>query len=198
MDNVVVGHLCQDPILRQPRRGGRPVARFTIAVNVWRRVGEAFEQRPPVFHRVVCFGPMAENVSNSLRKGMEVLAVGEWVDDSYSDEQGQRRVQTAMEARAVGPVLRRATALVHKVDRRAEGDDQSADPAAHSTRAAVLEATPLPEPSPDGDSPDSSAPGDLTRVEVFAAGIAEPAGRRRGGMHRRRESTPEPVPAGGG
>jgi single-strand DNA-binding protein len=198
MDNVVVGHLCQDPILRQARRGGRPVARFTVAVNVWRRVGEAYEQRPPVFHRVVCFGPMAENVSNSLRKGMEVLAVGEWVDDSYSDEQGQRRVQTAMEARAVGPALRRATALVHKVD--------------HSTRAAVLEAPAHPAPHQpdadnaaegsaeptDGSTPDGSAPGDLTRVEAFAAGIAEPAGRRRGGMHRRRDQTPEPVPARGG
>jgi single-strand DNA-binding protein len=197
MDNVVIGRLCQDPILRQTRREGRPMAKFTVAVNVWRRVGETFEQRPPVFHRVVCFGPMAENVSNSLRKGMEVLAVGEWVDDSYSDEQGQRRVQTAMEARAVGPALRRATALVHKVDRRAEGEDQS-------TRAAVLEAAPLPaphEPSTDNgaaDPTDGSAPGALTPVEAFAAGIAEPAGHRRGGMHRRRDQTPEPVPARGG
>lgn len=120
MDNVVVGNLCQDPVLRQLRRGGRPLARFTVAVHGWRRVGDAFVEKPPVFHRVVCFGALAENVMNSLRKGMEVVAAGEWVDDSYSDEQGQRRVQVALEARAIGPTLRFATAVVSKVDRRPE------------------------------------------------------------------------------
>src|SRR5215469_5589552 len=78
---------------------------------------DKFVERPPVFHRVMCFGPMAENVMHTLRKGMEVLAVGEWVDDSYSDEQGQRRIQVALEARAIGPTLRRATAVVSKMDR---------------------------------------------------------------------------------
>jgi single-strand DNA-binding protein len=118
MDNVVLGRLCQDPVLRQPRRAGQPVATFTVAVNQWRKVDREVVQRTPVFHRVVCYGPLAENVSNSLRKGMEVLAVGEWVDDSYSDATGQRRVQVAMEARAVGPALRYATAQVQKVERR--------------------------------------------------------------------------------
>lgn len=122
MDNVVVGNLCQDPILRQPRRGGRPLARFTVAVHGWRRVGDSFVEKPPVFHRVLCFGALAENVTNSLRKGMEVVAAGEWVDDSYSDELGQRRVQVALEARAIGPTLRFATAVVSKVDRRPEPD----------------------------------------------------------------------------
>lgn len=122
MDNVVVGNLCKDPILWQPQRGGRPVARLTIAVNARRKIGDEYVDRPPVFHRLVCFGPLAENVSNSLRKGMEVLAVGEWVDDSYSDELGQRRVQVAMEARAIGPALRRATAVVHRTERKP--DDQ--------------------------------------------------------------------------
>jgi single-strand DNA-binding protein len=122
MDNMVVGNLCQDPILRQPRRGGRPLARFTVAVNGWRRVGDTFVEKPPVFHRVLCYGALAENVMNSLRKGMEVVAAGEWVDDSYSDEQGQRRVQVALEARAIGPTLRFATAVVSKVERRPEPD----------------------------------------------------------------------------
>jgi single-strand DNA-binding protein len=118
MDNVVIGRLCKDPILHQPRRTGQPVARLTVAVNVWRRVGDSYVERPAVFHRVVCFGQLAENVSNSLRKGMEVLAVGEWVDDSYSDEVGHRRIQVTLEAKVIGPTLRRATALVHKVERR--------------------------------------------------------------------------------
>lgn len=146
MDNVVVGNLCKDPILWQPRRGGQPVARLTVAVNMRRRVGDTYVERPPVFHRVVCFGPLAENVSNSLRKGMEVLAVGEWVDDSYSDELGHRRVQVAMEARAIGPALRRATAVVHRTERKP--DDQLTIPTATSespAEAAVSTDPPTPE-----------------------------------------------------
>ena len=122
MDNVVVGRLCQDPILRQARRGGLPLAKFTVAVNNWRRVGQEFVERPPVFHRVVCFGQLAENVTNSLRKGMEVVAVGEWADDSFTDEQGQRRIQLTMEARTVGPTLRWATAQVTRSERRPPPD----------------------------------------------------------------------------
>jgi single stranded DNA-binding protein len=146
MDNVVVGRLCQDPILRQARRGGRPTARFTVAVNIWRRVEQDFVERPPVFHRVVCFGQLAENVSNSLRKGMEVLAVGEWVDDSYSDEQGQRRVQVAMEARAVGPTLRKATAQIQRTERRTDTDTD--------TTGLFLINTPAADPTSSADTGD--------------------------------------------
>lgn len=148
MDNVVVGNLCGDPILRQPRRGGRPTARFTVAVNNWRRVGEEFVERPPVFHRVVCFGRLAENVTNSLHKGVEVLAVGEWVDDSYTDEQGQRRVQVAMEARAVGPALRRAVAAVRKVDYRPDSDILQIGLQQASTQQAGAPPVVGAEPSP--------------------------------------------------
>lgn len=144
MDNVVVGNLCKDPILWQPRRGGQPVARLTVAVNMRRRVGDSYVDRPPVFHRVVCFGPLAENVSNSLRKGMEVLAVGEWVDDSYSDELGHRRVQVAMQARAIGPALRRATAVVHPTERKP--DDQLTIPTAGGDPPAAAPADP---PTPE-------------------------------------------------
>ncbi|HKN99794.1 MAG TPA: single-stranded DNA-binding protein [Pseudonocardiaceae bacterium] len=155
MDNVVVGNLCKDPILWQPRRGGQPVARLTVAVNIRRRIGDDYIERPPVFHRVVCFGPLAENVSNSLRKGMEVLAVGEWVDDSYSDEHGQRRVQVAMEARAIGPALRRATAIVHRTERKP--DDQLTLPAAAGDT-----------PAPDA----AVAPAPLTPAEATAVPAA--------------------------
>jgi single-strand DNA-binding protein len=176
MDNVLVGHLCQDPILRQTRREGRPMTRFTIAVNPRRRVGEAFIERPPVFHRVVCYGLMAENVNNSLRKGMEVVAVGEWVDDSYSDEQGQRRVHVALEARTVGPALRWATAEVHKVTR-------ASPPADHPATARVTDITTRT----------------AQRAELVPSG-APPSdtATREPGMHRLREAEPEPVTARGG
>lgn len=60
MDTTVIGNVCHDPVLHQSRRGGRPTARFTVAVNPRRRVEGRFVSLPPLFHEVVCFGPLAE------------------------------------------------------------------------------------------------------------------------------------------
>ena len=128
VDNVIVGNLCGDPILRQARRGDRPVARFSVAVNRWRRGEEGPVARPPVFHRVVCFGPLADNVANTLRKGMEVVVVGQWADDSYADERGERHEQTRFEAKTVGAGLRWASATVVKTERPAGAAPEPDDP----------------------------------------------------------------------
>jgi single stranded DNA-binding protein len=141
MDNVVLGHLCKEPILHQPRRTGSPVARLRVAVNPRRWDGTGYVDRPPVFHDVVCFGRLAENVCNSLRNGMEVLAVGEWVDNSYRDESGQHRVRITLEARSVGPALRSATAVVHRLERKPEMSPPAALP-----ELALVGGTPEPVP----------------------------------------------------
>jgi single stranded DNA-binding protein len=118
-NNTVIGNVCADPTLRITKNSGTPMVRLTIAVNQRRKKGEELVERPAVFHRVMAFGNLAENVSNSLRKGMEVLAVGEWVDDSYEDEHGKKHNYVAMEARVIGASLRWATASVTKTERRA-------------------------------------------------------------------------------
>src|SRR6266567_3886089 len=189
MDNVVVGNLCQDPILRQARRGALPIAKFTVAVNNRRRVGQEFVDRPPVFHRVACYGQLAENVTNSLRKGMEVMAVGEWADDSYSDEQGQRRVQITLEARTVGPTLRWTTALVNRVERRQETDP---------TVPLDLETTPAHPPTEPNLTPAKGPPDILTPAELRAAAEeigAEliPAATIGRALRRRKKPDPEPA-----
>lgn len=183
MENVVVGNLCQDPVLRQPHRGAQPLAKFTVAVNKYRRVGTEFVARTPVFHRVVCYGQLAENVANSLRKGMEVMAVGEWVDDSYTDEQGQRRVYVAMEAKAVGPGLRWATAQVHKVERRADREEPALIDKPDATPARALAVVP--------DGPPEPATGGRHELIADAGGAAEPGGRRKGGLYRRKQAESE-------
>ena len=139
-NNTVIGNVCADPTLRMTKKSGVAMARFTVAVNQRRKIGTELVERPAVFHRVFCFGHLAENVTNSLRKGMEVLAVGEWVDDSYEDENGQKHSYVAMEARVVGAGLRWATASVSKVERPA--------------RVIPLPGQTAPEPAtPDPDPP---------------------------------------------
>ncbi|HEX4721634.1 MAG TPA: single-stranded DNA-binding protein [Pseudonocardiaceae bacterium] len=188
MDNVVVGNLCQDPILRQARRGGLPLASFTVAVHNWRRVGQEFVERPPVFHRVVCFGQLAENVTNSLRKGMEVVAVGEWADDSFSDEQGQRRVQISMEARTVGPTLRRATAQVNRSERRPE--------AGQPTLPMDVPATPAraePDLTPVGAPFETLSTAQLRVAAEEIGAELVPAATINQSLRRRKKPDPEPA-----
>lgn len=181
MDNVVVGNLCQDPILRQPFRGSQPYAKFSVAVNTRRKVGDEYVDRPPVFHRVVCFGQLAENVTNSLRSGMEVMAVGDWADDSYTDGQGQRRVQIVMEARTLGPTLRWATAQVTRTERRSDTLDMFATDTARQ-----------PTPSNPTTAPAKETP---TTEHPVIRGLPTtvPSADVGGTTRRRKKSEPEPA-----
>ena len=145
-NNTVIGNVCADPTLRMTKKSGVAMARFTVAVNQRRKIGTELVERPAVFHRVFCIGHLAENVTNSLRKGMEVLAVGEWVDDSYEDEHGQKHTYVAMEAKVIGAGLRWATASVSKVERPA--------------RVIPLPGQALPDQAqPNQAPPDQTSPG---------------------------------------
>jgi single-strand DNA-binding protein len=193
MDSVLVGNLCQDPDLRQPFRGSQPYAKFTVAVNSRRRVGDEFVDRPTVFHRVICFGQLAENVSNSLRKGMEVVAVGGWADDSYSDDQGKRHVHVVMEAKTLGPTLRWATAQVNRTERRTDTGtldmfatdrtrQSTPDPTPQSaTRTADPAAVPVPDTPAAGPAVIRGLP------------TAVPDADTRASARRRKKAEPEPA-----
>jgi single-strand DNA-binding protein len=89
-----------------------------VAVNRRRfnRESNQYDDLPPVFHRVVAFGPLADNVNESLQRGLEVVVVGSFADDSY-EKDGEKRRQLVLEAQVVAPSLRFATAEVKKPQR---------------------------------------------------------------------------------
>ena len=91
---TIVGNVTADPILRKSANG-RGVIHFDLAINRRRfnRETNQYEDLPPVFHRVVAFGPVAENAAETLRKGLEVVVVGQTTDDSYETETGEKRRQ---------------------------------------------------------------------------------------------------------
>jgi single-strand DNA-binding protein len=61
------------------------------------------------------FKQLAENLVESLQKGMEVVAVGRVVQESWEDKQtGQKRSKMSVRLDAIGPSLRSATAKVTK------------------------------------------------------------------------------------
>ena len=54
----------------------------------------------------------AENVAESLRKGMRVIVQGRLTQRSYDTQQGERRTVVELQVDEVGPSLRRARAQI--------------------------------------------------------------------------------------
>jgi single-strand DNA-binding protein len=120
---TVVGNLTADPELRFTPSGAA-VASFTVAsttrfldkqTNEWR-------DGDTVFMRCSVWRQYAENVAESLQKGMRVIVSGRLKQRSYETREGEKRTVVEMEVDDVGPALRYATA---KVTRQGRGDGGS-------------------------------------------------------------------------
>jgi single-strand DNA-binding protein len=129
MTTTIVGNLTADPELRFTQ-SGQPVATFTIAetsryldrnTNEWKD-GEA------VFLRSEVWGNYAENVADSLQRGMRVVAVGQLRTRSFETRDGEKRTVTEFKVSEIGPALRYATAKVNKVQRGSQQDQVPEDP----------------------------------------------------------------------
>ncbi|WP_027587257.1 single-stranded DNA-binding protein [Acidipropionibacterium thoenii] len=110
---TVIGNLTADPELRFTPNGV-PVANFTVAstprtfdrqTNEWRD-GEA------LFLSCSVWRGYAENVAESLSKGMRVIVQGNLKARSYEDRDGNKRTVHELDVQEVGPALRYASAKV--------------------------------------------------------------------------------------
>ena len=123
IDNTVtvVGNCTRDPELRFTP-SGQAVASFGLAVNRrWQnRQTNEWEERTSFFN-VVCWREMAENVSESVGKGMRVLVTGRLEQRSWETENGEKRSVVEIAADEVGPSLRWATAAITRNERRDGG-----------------------------------------------------------------------------
>jgi single-strand DNA-binding protein len=118
-DNTVslVGNITDDPELRFTPSGAA-VANFTVAVNRrFRNQDGSWDDRLDGFFRCSCWRDMAENVAESLTKGMRVMVVGRLQQRSWDDQEGNKRSAIEVQVDEVGPSLRWATASVQKSSR---------------------------------------------------------------------------------
>ena len=115
---TVVGNLTGDPELRFTPSGAA-VASFTVAstprtldkaTNEWKD-GDA------LFLRCSIWRQAAENVAESLQKGMRVVVQGRLQQRSYDTKEGEKRTVYEMQVDEVGPSLKYATAKVNKTTR---------------------------------------------------------------------------------
>ena len=110
---TIIGNLTNDPELRWTQSGA-PVADFTVAStprSFDRQSGE-WKDGETLFMRCSVWREMAENVGESLRKGMRVIVTGRLVQRSFETREGERRTVVELQVDEVGPSLRRAKAQV--------------------------------------------------------------------------------------
>ena len=110
---TLVGNLTADPELRWTQ-SGVAVADFTVASTprTYDRNAGEWRDGGTLFMRCSVWRDVAENVAESLRKGMRVIVVGRLTQRSYDTQQGERRTVVEMQVDEVGPSLRRARAQV--------------------------------------------------------------------------------------
>jgi single-strand DNA-binding protein len=110
---TLVGNLTRDPELKFTKTGSA-VCSFGLAVNRrWYNQQANNWEEETSFFDVVCWRTLAENVADSLSKGVRVLIEGRLEQRSWEDrETGQNRSKVEVVANEIAPSLRWATATV--------------------------------------------------------------------------------------
>ena len=116
-----VGNLTADPELKFSK-AGMPWARFTVAVTPREKNRDTgqWEDGETLFLACTAFRGLAENIADSLSKGMQVMISGKMKLRAYTTQDGRSGVSHDVMVDACGPSLERAKAQVTKVQSNAQ------------------------------------------------------------------------------
>ena len=120
---TVIGNLTGDPELRFTPSGSA-VANFTIASTprTFDRQSNEWKDGETLFLRASVWREAAENVAETLTKGMRVIAQGRLKSRSYETKEGEKRTVIELEVDEIGPSLRYASAKVTRTQRSGGGN----------------------------------------------------------------------------
>ena len=133
---TLIGNLTGDPELRFTPSGAA-VANFTVASTprTFDRQSSEWKDGDTMFLNCSVWRQAAENVSESLTKGMRVIVQGRLKSRSYDDREGNKRTVFEVDVEEIGPSLARATAVVTRATgggkpapRQPAGRTPAADP----------------------------------------------------------------------
>jgi single-strand DNA-binding protein len=140
---VLVGNVTRDLELRFTP-SGQPTASFGLAVNRrWQNRQTQEWEEATSFFDIVCWRELAENATESLRRGSRVIVTGRLDQRTWETSDGEKRSKVEVTADELGPSLRWASAEIKKNERKTPGDPGGGGrpPAA----AAAAPARPEPE-----------------------------------------------------
>lgn len=168
---TLVGNLTDDPELRFTPSGA-PVANFTVASTprMFDRQSGEWRDGDTLFMRCNIWRQPAENVAESLQRGMRVVVTGRLRQRSYETRDGQQRTVVELEVDEVGPSLRYATAKVTKTQRSGGGFGGG-------QAAAAPAAAPAAQADPWASQPQAGGGGQAAptgQADPWASGGGEP------------------------
>ncbi|MDR2975179.1 MAG: single-stranded DNA-binding protein [Propionibacteriaceae bacterium] len=153
---TVVGNLTGDPELRFTPSGAA-VANFTVASTprTFDRMTNEWKDGEAMFLNCAVWRQVAENVAESLTKGMRVIVQGRLRARSYETQSGERRTVFELEVDEVGPALRYATAKVTRTPSQGGNYQSGGGSAGWSAPAAQAPQAPAADPwaSAQSDEP---------------------------------------------
>ena len=119
---TVVGNLVDDPELRFTPSGAA-VANFRIASTprTFDKQTNEWKDGEGLFLSCAIWRQAAENVAESLQKGMRVVVQGRLKQRSYETREGEKRTVYELDVDEVGPSLKYATAKVTRTTRSGGG-----------------------------------------------------------------------------
>jgi single-strand DNA-binding protein len=119
---TIVGNLVDDPELRFTPSGAA-VANFRIASTprIYDRQSGEWRDGDTLFLSCSVWRQAAENVAESLQKGMRAIVQGRLKQRQYETREGEKRTVFEIDVEEVGPSLRSATAKVAKTTRSGAG-----------------------------------------------------------------------------
>ena len=112
---TLVGNLTADPELRFTPAGA-PVANFTVASTprTFDRQTNEWKDGDAMFLNCSVWRQAAENVAESLTKGMRVIVQGRLRSRSFETREGERRTVFEIDVDEIGPSLKYASAKVQR------------------------------------------------------------------------------------
>ncbi|MCT1458110.1 single-stranded DNA-binding protein [Aestuariimicrobium sp. p3-SID1156] len=119
---TLIGNLTADPDLRFTPSGAA-VANFTVASTprTFDRQTNEWKDGDAMFLNCSVWRGAAENVAESLQKGMRVIVNGRLKSRSYETREGEKRTVFEVDVDEVGPSLRYATAKVTRTQGGGQG-----------------------------------------------------------------------------
>jgi single-strand DNA-binding protein len=119
---TIIGNLVGDPELRYTPTG-QAVATFRVASTprYMDRATNEWKDGDSLFLSCNVWRQAAENVAESLQRGMRVIVSGRLRQRSYETKEGEKRTVYEVEVDEVGPSLRNASAKVTRSTRSGGG-----------------------------------------------------------------------------
>lgn len=116
---TLTGRIGQDPELKFGNNG-KAIARFSVVTSrrVLDKTTNQWSDEDTTWWNCTAFGPLAENIAESLEKGCAVIVTGRAASETWNDKNtGEKRTAMKVIADEVAPSLRFATAKITRADR---------------------------------------------------------------------------------